>query len=378
MHTFGFGCMRFLHSIIFTALLAAMPALSSAQATDGALKGFWAKGDAVDFKAPVHENSSATVIYRDYPATVDEAKLRIQKETAEALKSAQNAPENGQNTAPAQSKTSGPLTREQIIAKYGSPDQPSPVKAQKESPMEMQALFEALNSGDKELAWQYSIALARRNTQIQQTVSKATDYQLLASEALGMRPAQEVEESGQVGAVRLEVKELMEKTRLEESKRKLSEDQLLAASKGQLTGDEWAETASAASLPKERVAPKIPVDPDGKVKLLIFFDERSIQVKEFSNSLKPLAEKFKDDPNVSMVGLTMRTYELTGLKKLGALTSFPFPLVNGEALAPELRIQRYPTFVFLALTSRQTYHLEGVRAADEVEKVLRTMKGSAK
>lgn len=371
----GFGFMRFGFSYIFTALLAAMPALTSAQALDGELKGFWRKGDAIDFKTPVHENSSATVVYRDYPATVDETKLRIQKETAEAVKNAQNAQENGQNQPAEQTQPSGPLTREQIIAKYGSPDQPSPVRAQKDSPSEMQGLFAALDSGDKELAWEYSVALARRNTQIQQTVSKATDYQVLAAEALGMRRAQEIEESGEVGAVRMELKDLMEKTRLQESQRKTQANEMLAAAEGRLTGDEWAQKGMQ---PSERVEPQIPVDPGGKVKLLIFFDERGLNAKEFSNSLKPLMEKFKGDQNVSMVGLTMRTYEIPGLKKLGALTGFPFPLLNGEALAQELRIQRYPTFVFLALTSKQTYHLEGVRSVDEVEKVLKTMKGSAK
>ncbi len=367
--------MRFRSSCIFTALLAAMPALTSAQASDGELKGFWRKGDVIDFKTPVHENSSSKVVYRDYPATVDEAKLRIQKETAEALKNAQISQENGQIQAPAQAQQSGPLTREQIIAKYGSPDQPSPVRAQKDSPGEMQGLFEALSIGDKELAWQYSLALARRNTQIQQTVSKATDYQLLAAEALGMRPSQEIEESGEVGAVRMELRELMEKTQMEEAQRKIQADQLLAAAEGRLTGDEWAQTATK---PRERLEPKIPVDPGGKVKLLIFFDERSLHVQDFSNSLKPLGEKFKNNQDISIVGLTMRTYELPGLKKIGASTAFPFPLLNGEALAPELRIQRYPTFVFLALTSKQTYHLEGVRSVDEIEKVLKTMKGPAK
>jgi hypothetical protein len=362
-------------SFIFTALLAAMPALTSAQASDGELKGFWRKGDVIDFKTPVHENTSATVVYRDYPATVDEAKLRIQKETAEALKNAQNPQENGQNQAPEQTQPNTPLTREQIIAKYGSPEQPSPVRAQKDSPSEMQGLFAALDSGDKELAWQYSLALARRNTQIQQTVSKATDYQVLAAEALGMRPSQKIEESGEVGAVRMELKELMQKTQMEEAQKKLQSDQLLAAAEGRLTGDEWAQTASK---PREPLAPQIPVDPGGKVKLLIFFDERSLNVKDFANSLKPLMEKYKGDQNVSIVGLTMRTYELPGLKKVSSITGFPFPLVNGEALAPELRIQRYPTFVFLALTSKQTYHLEGVRGVDEIEKVLKKMKGPAK
>ena len=107
-------------------------------------------------------------------------------------------------------------------------------------------------------------------------------------------------------------------------------------------------------------------------------DERDPNAKSLAKSLKPLQEKYKTDPNVSFFGLTMRSYALPGLKRVGEITSFPFPLVNGEALAPELRIQRYPTFVFLAVTSKQTYHLEGQRSDEEVEKVLNVMKGLKK
>jgi hypothetical protein len=71
----------------------------------------------------------------------------------------------------------------------------------------------------------------------------------------------------------------------------------------------------------------------------------------------------------------MRSYALPGLKRVGEITSFPFPLVNGEALGPELRIQRYPTFVFLAVTSKQTYHLEGAQGPDEIERIVNVVKG---
>jgi thioredoxin-related protein len=242
----------------------------------------------------------------------------------------------------------------------------------------MQALFEALNSGDKELAWQYSVALAKRDAEIQRTVSKVTDYRLLASEALGERPATEINpETDEVGATRMELKELIERTRLEQAKKKISDDSLIGTTTmPHATGDEWAQQGQPAAA--QVASSKIPVDPAGKVKVLIFSNEKGLRVNEFAKSLKPLQEKFKNDPKVSMVGLTMRTYALPGLKKLGAMTSFPFPLVNGEALAPELRIQRYPTFVFLAETSKETYHLEGERGVEEVERVLNVMKGSSK
>lgn len=370
--------MRSLRLLIITASLAALPAASSAQATNDDQKGFWQKGAATDWNTPVQGNSSDGIVYRDYPLTVDEVKARIQKEAEDAVKSAQSALDasKAETAVTTEGPQKAPLTRDQIIAKYGSPSEPLPIRAQKDSPPEMQALFEALNSGDKELAWQYSVALAEKNTRIKQVVSKATDYQLLAMEATGQRPSMELNpEADEMGAARLELREYIERTKNEQLKKKFEWEQALTAAGGVLEGDNWS-TARGKSA--EAVAPQIPVDPAGQVKLLIFFDERSPSTKEFAKSLKPLQEKFKRDPNVSILGLTMRSYAVSGLKKIGEITSFPFPLVNGEALAPELRIQRYPSFVFLAVTSKQTYHVEGAQGAEEIERVLNIMKGVKK
>jgi hypothetical protein len=204
-------------------------------------------------------------------------------------------------------------------------------------------------------------------------VSKVTDYQLLAMEARGLRPSQDpASETDEVGATRMELKDLIDRTKMEEAQKKLQLDQnVIGALNGQ-PGDAWAAPKGATP---EEIAPQIPVDPAGKVKVLIFFSEKDPKVRDLAKSLNPLQEKFREDPNVSFMGLTMRTYSPLGLKTLGANTSFPFPLVNGEALAPELRIQRYPTVVFLAVTSKETYYLEGAQKADEIERVVNVVKG---
>ena len=376
--------MRLFRVFIITALAAAVPAVSSAQAvneeqkTFDEQKGFWQKGAATDWRTPAQSNSSHEIVYRDYPLTTDEVKLRIQKEAEEAVQSAQNALDasKAETAATTENVSKTPLTREQIIAKYGSPSEPLPIRAQKDSPPEMQALFEALHSGDKELAWQYSVALAERNNRIKSVVSKATDYQLLALEATGQRPSMELNpEADEMGSTRLELRDLIDKTKTERMRQNVNLDQQLMAAGASPAGDSWSTAGAAAP---QKLTPQIPVDPAGKVKVLIFFDERDLNVKKFAKSLKPLQEKFKADPNVSFFGLTMRSYAAAGLKRVADITSFPFPLVNGEALAPELRIQRYPTAVFLAVTSKQTYYLEGAQKPDEIERIVNVVRGLTK
>ena len=368
--------MRLLFSLFTLSALTVISASSSAYAASDPLTGFWRKGDATNWSSNVKENSSSAIKYRDYPIGVDKAKQDLKSATQQATE-----PQNPQNSAAkqdfvqaaaaAQAQPETPLTREQIVAKYGSPDQSTPIRAQKDSPTEMQGLFAALNSGDKELAWQYSLALARRNTEMQSLVSKATDYQMLAFESLGMREQQDIDaERDQINPNRLELQQLMAKTREAELKKKIDIEQTLKGQEGAQVEAGLAKLQAEAAL-----AAEVPVDPEGKVKVLVFFNEQDASLKEVVKSLEPLKETLKADPKVSVIGLTRGSYALPGLKKIGATSSFPFPLLNGEALAQELRIQSYPTVVFLAVTSKQTYRLEGLQKAEEIERVVKLMQG---
>jgi hypothetical protein len=348
----------------------------SAQAATEELKGFWNRGDASNFREGVTPNSSSQITYADHPLVISQIKER--NEAAKLApppapqdpQNSQQMPQN-QDAQPTASAVSTPLSRDQILAKFGAPDQPQLIRAQKDAPPAMQGLFEALNSGDKELAWDYAVALAKRQVELQNTVSKATDYQMAAMEALGIRPPQNINpEKDAIDPVRAELAPLMQKTREAELKKSVNIDAALAAEEAYSAQEPQQQAAKLAPQRSE-----IPVDPEGKVKLLVFFDEKDSEAKHLGDSIRPLKEKFKSDPNFSVIGLTKRTYALPALKLRGAELSFPFPLVNGEALALDLRIQSYPSFVFLAVTTKQTYRLEGIPSVAEIEKTVKAMKG---
>jgi len=359
---------RLLTSLAFVLALA--PALLAAQGATEEYKGFWNRNDATNFNGRVTPNSSESFAYKNHPATADRAKeaaLRrnvpaVAPQKTEDLEQLVQSDTSADRSPPA----STPLNREQIVAKYGAPDQPQLIRAQKDAPPAMQGLFEALNSNDKELAWQYALSLARRQVDMQTTVSKATDYQLLAMEALGLRPpSSEDQANNPINPTRAELDGLIRQTQAEELRRRVNIDAALAAE--QAYGTENSPLHGALS--------NIPVDPEGKIKLLIFFDEKDAVSASLAESIKPLREKFKGDTNFSVMGLTKRTYTAQGLKLRGAELSFPFPLVNGEALALDLRIRSYPSFVFLAMTSKETYRVEGIPSMSEIEKTVRAMRG---
>lgn len=374
---------RVLMLVLGTAILIT-PTLSLAED----LKGFWGRGEATNWKKTPKGNSSAQLEYRDYPLSIDQVKQLEAEEQAVEEKVRQQLTQKSQeqglqqlastsapsSEAPQQEGSSKPLSREEIIARYGPPEEERPIQAQKDAPREMKALIEAMNSGDEELAFKYAVALARRDDEIQKVVSKVTDLRLIALEAIGLRPEQEIDPEKEVDPTRLKVREYMEQARKAELQRKLDlEKAIKGAEQGDLE-DSWQVKSGSAG--KQQIQPgEIPVDPAGKVRLLVFFDEKDQKIRDLTAPLQTILAAFKSDRDVSLLGFTRGSYATPGLKKVAAATSFPFPILNGEALALDLRIHRYPTFVFVAPTTKERYRLDGLRTAEEIEKVIRLMKG---
>lgn len=381
-----------------SALLILSPCGAQSQQAAPAedLRGFWNRDDARAWDRPVSPNTSRGVVYHDYPQMIDQikedAKAAAARKAAEAKmpvvpggatnpEKPTNSAENQQisNDAAQQQPAplaSTPLTREQILAKYGAPEDAQIIRAQKDAPPAMQGLFEALNSDDKELAFKYAVALARRQAEMQKVVSKATDYQILAMEALGIRAPAPLPDDGEpIDPIRAEVQQYYEQARQAELKNGSKID--LNLEEGLERAPEAPETAAAARARgvQEQI---IPADPEGKVKVLIFLDEKSPDTPKLAEALKPLRTKYQGDPKFALLGLTKRTYSANALKKHGAEISFPFPLVSGEALAIDLRIKSYPTTVFVAATTKETYRVEGLPSAEEIERVVGVMRGVVK
>lgn len=373
------------------ALLFCTPGIAvSQQVAPGAgqdLRGFWSRDDARAWDKPVSPNSSQTITYHDYPRTLDQIRADEQAEMAKKAEEAtmrilpavQNPLENQEvedaavQSSPEAPVASTPLNRQQILEKYGAPEEAQVIRAQKDSPPAMQGLFEALNSNDKELAFRYAVALAKRQVEMQKVVSKATDYQMLAMEAIGIRQPPTLPDDGEpLDPVRAEVQAYYEQARQQE----LRNGEKIGLHLGAIQQQVAAESSGPTEAQSQKgIQSVIPVDPKGNVKVLIFLDEKSPDSLQVAEGLKSLRDRYKNDPQFTLLGLTKRTYSVYGLKKYGAEISFPFPLVSGEALAIDLRIKSYPTTVFVAATTKETYRVSGVPETEEIARIVEVMRG---
>jgi hypothetical protein len=362
------------------ALVISGTVLAGAALADD-FKGYWQRGAVVDWSTPPRANSSSDITIESHTAEYQRKKL-----AEEMKKAALQAPQQQvsqqqahgqpgiQQPAPAEARPSPeqPLSRDQIFEKFGRPDESRFVLAQKDAPPEFQAMLLALNQGDKELAFEYARAYTRRMDKMADLVSTAAQYQGIAKEVEGFATEPTQAANGQLDGVRAELLPYIERAKAERRKQAVDLEKTLASAEGIDAPD--ADTAQVAAH-RTNFA-DVPVDPAGRVKLLVFFNEGDATANlQLAETLRVLKERVPTTTDFQVLGLTRKTYTKEALKRIGADTSFPFPLLNGEALSQQVRILKYPTFLFMALTSKQLYRMEGVQSPDDIEKVIRLMRG---
>jgi hypothetical protein len=349
---------------LFHILIA--PCMGVAHADN--LSGFWQTGVVNNPAERPQANSSKDIVFADRPKAVVIAEQQPPEAAAQPQPPANTQPQSPVQPVSAQA----PAARDEIYKKYGPPTVDLPVRAIKDAPTALQALFECVHIGDTQCSIEYAEQMARFQDQMRETVSKVTEYQLLGQEAAGIRrPPSDAEEEGEVSPERLAVAKY-----LEEAQKRIASKKLTGKAPTDGEGiNEESDVKSKDQLFQPKPTGPVPVDPEGKATLLVFFKEGPEALTQLNDAVKPLKSLLKPDGSVKILGLTNRTYSKTGLRRVSAQTSFPFSLVNGEALSKELLITKYPTFVFVAPTSKETYRLEGLRDAGEIEKVIRLMQG---
>ncbi len=333
------------------------------------LAGFWQPNVVNKTGVQPHENSSKDIVFADHPKAVS---LSPDQPPKQDPASSQQPAQSQTSPASPESLPVNATSRDDIYKKYGSPTADMPIKAIKDAPPPLQALFECVHIGDDQCAFEYAQQVARWDHRVQDTVSKVTEYRLIGQEAEGYRPSLDTDAAEDaVSPERLKVAKFLKEARARLASKKTDLGKVLG---GETAVDEGTELSARGRM-TDKPAGAVPVDPEGKVTVLVFFKETGDGTKELNESVKPLKKLIRPDGSVKILGLTSHSYSKTGLRRVSAETSFPFPLLSGEALSKELLITRYPTFFFVAPTSKATYRLEGERGAEEIEKVVRLMQG---
>lgn len=274
--------------------------------------------------------------------------------------------------------------RNKILSKYGSPDEPTQIKPQKDSPEPYKAFTEALASGDEELAYAYARKFVRYQRDLQEMQGKMVEIQgkamlkegLLSPDSWAM--SNEYDESTHLLAADLEnanksyeleipggAQAMLEEVRAEERK---AEEQKEAFLKAHLNlSDQEYDREQARS----KYAGKLRRSPTDTIELMLFVRMDDYRSELMSKNLQALFEQNQENQSVKFSGLSIENASGSSLSGFAQKTGVSYRVHNGAALAKQLGITESPSLVIISSGANTVSVESGVRSLAFLEEMLK-------
>lgn len=337
------------------------------------LRGFWQSDAAKNWDFTPQGNSSKSIVFKEVAGPKNAPKAPVSAQITVPAAEQQppaNRPDQFTTTVSA-AQAPAPQTRDAILSAYGDPSKDTPIVPKGDANPEFRGMAAALAIGDKDLAFQYARAHVRHLKNLQDFISSANEYQSLAMEVEGMEA--ENNDPAAMSPERKQLAEIIAKAK-EEKAREDAARKLPAGSETLIDeeGNAIPQHVSEASLNKPL---NVPVDPEGKVKVLLFFSSRAEATRPFVIEGLKLAKQFASDPRVSVTGFIHERMDAVQLEIVRNGSGITFPLKNGEALEQQLKISVLPAVVFVAQSTKAIHTMTGVQSVEELSKVVRLMQG---
>lgn len=364
------------HGCLTAALIAGVLLPVSARAED--TRAFFQKNVAVRWDQPVRANSSTSIEF-------DKQQKNIEQ-TAAALK---QQPKQEPETAKPQEKPfypEQPTDKDGIVAKYGDPADDKKIVPRGDAPPEFMGMAAAINAGDEQLAFDYARAYARRMKRLQDFVDRAAEYNSLAMEAEGFEDSPDTNSpSAQFSIERKALQDKIEQAREERlasiAKTKFDDkaEAMLKSGESEVAKARMARSPNdvpvSGNIPKSLTPP---IDPEGRVRALVFFAPSSMPLEQFLTEMEDLAKRLKGTKNVDIRLLS--TEPLTEIQLAAARETMDSRLKvqNGYALAEHFKVVKVPSVILVAETSKEIFPMEGTSDAGQIAEMIRYMQGGTR
>ncbi len=274
--------------------------------------------------------------------------------------------------------------RNKILSKYGSPDEATPIKPQKDSPEPYKAFTEALASGDEDLAYAYARKFVRYQRDLQEMQSKMVEIQgkamlkegVLSPDSWAM--SNEYDESAHLLANDLEntnksyeleipggAKAMLEEVRAEERKANEQKEAFLKAHLN--LSDEEYDREQARS----KYAGKLRRSPTDTIELMLFVRMDDYRSELMSKNLQALFEQNQENQSLKFSGLSIENASGSSLSGFAQKTGVSYRVHNGAALAKQLGITESPSLVIISSGANTVSVESGVRSLAFLEEMLK-------
>lgn len=374
----------------------------SAEEKTSPVKGGQTAADMFENRDPMFPKNSAATTYAKETAYGDEIRLGAFNETVGVPEKKEVKParpamlRNGEKQYASE--------EDRIKDVYGDPLTEPKVKAVDNAPAPFKAMMDSLQTGNEELAFDYARQYVRYMKKLKTNVNEAGKLTNMALEREGLRQPTSPEDPafddqyrrlmekdlqkvrGQsedgmfVSQLNPEVKLLLDRAEQAENGQDEVPDDIFAVAKKREREfpaglDPSFDEARERAKVRASIAGRVPVDPNGKVKVLLFALPNEQKSMIMARQLEELTKKRQPDRSVQVemiLGQEANPYEIQALLSSQGLS---MPTRSDLQLAARVGVIRYPTLVFVAPSIGKYVLEEGFRPPYYIDEVTRAVQG---
>lgn len=289
----------------------------------------------------------------------------------------------------AQQDDSPEAQKERIVREFGSPDDEIPILGDEKAPKPFRGMMHALESGNKELAFQYARSYVRYMNKVKERSSLAAQLAGLGAEIEGTQPrrdhSEEQDTSGYLGIYKKELGKAVENESAVLSLNPEAQE-LLARARGETLDAQDSEAAAANRRPLGEAAERalvhenhpggLPVDPNGRVSVYYFLSVADKGPHSMLTDVQRLYDTYAKDQKVRVVGISLVSRAELGVSEMryreNAIT---LPIEENKELAASFGIVRTPAVVVVAETDQRVILEKGHRTFWYLDELVRTVGG---
>ena len=284
---------------------------------------------------------------------------------------------------------------DELRAEFGDPSEVHPVLAKNDAPKPFRAMMAAMNKGEDKLAYDYAKQYVRYVQDLNRSNMRAVGLSQLAMVREGL-----ISEGDVINSVNPEDRKLLDqdiKEHLDAEKSKSylgnldpATRALLLKAKGDVikedvVEDEFAEEIEDELAEEERVQrfkaklelnkKFIPVDPEGKVDVIFFFEPEQINSIKMAPAIEAVFRESLEDENLNLIAFTLSPMDRDRELKFKRITHANFPIKSASEAARAMGVTQAPATVVISQSTGESVVEVGNRSFFYLDELIQKMQG---
>ncbi len=297
----------------------------------------------------------------------------------------EKAPEQQQEAQKNEQLPQVPQSEEEILARFGNPEEQAPIKAIDNAHPAFKGMMAAINIGNDKLAYRYAKQWQDYTARVKVGTDKAIALQGKAMESLG-----HTDGHGWTSNERYdEYDELVEEDQAQEKEKLLEKDGTLLSfldeklrrlvvdpnAYDEAAQDLWFREDHERAKIRQALYHRVPHDAEGKVDLYFFFSPTDQQSIELARELEPLFRASKKDQKFNFAALSLEKASGIVLSRFRQVSQVTYPSMIAGELSSVFKVQAAPAVVLISPTTGESIQEVGMRKGMYIDELRKMIQG---